>query len=410
MKLFKICDVCKKKKIFLLFENETQCRNCYNAIIEAELKKAQEEYERKIEIQRIEQERLKEIERQNIKSAEELYNKFISLCGIVNCSYDNIDFHTYEEKITAYKEMYDIISKESNDDYFLNIFFSKEAHNPFKITTNEYSVYDRFRKVDKNEVLKNLISCIRHTINTLEQFKQNQEDIISCIINIKNVKIVLDVSLAKKEHFPVPEYTISNITSKTNLEKIKNFVVVDVETTGLNAGYSEIIQLSAVKFENYLPVETFSTFVKPKRGLKEEAQKINGINETAVRDAPAIYNVMKQYSDFVSGPSPVVGHNIAFDIKFLYANGCKLLTDKRKIYDTMILAQRVLKKPKRKYNKDYEEYEIDYESDYDVENHKLETLIGYFKLDQYIKGSLHDSKNDCVATGLLFKKLIDLKL
>jgi len=47
------------------------------------------------------------------------------------------------------------------------------------------------------------------------------------------------------------------------LECIDNYVAVDLETTGLDPGYDEIIELAAVRVENSVIVNKFQSLVKP---------------------------------------------------------------------------------------------------------------------------------------------------
>ena len=69
-------------------------------------------------------------------------------------------------------------------------------------------------------------------------------------------------------------------------------------------------------------------------------------------------------------------------------------------------AQRILKTPKRKYDKEYDSWEVDYDSDYDVENYKLETLCDYYKITI---ANAHRADADALATGDLFLRLVEEK-
>lgn len=96
-----------------------------------------------------------------------------------------------------------------------------------------------------------------------------------------------------------------------------NIVVFDVETTGLNPEFDQIIELGAVKIEKGNIVEKFSTFVKPTIEIPYEVTELTHISNDMVEDAPEIEDVIKQFYDF-SKECVLCGHNIInFDIKFI---------------------------------------------------------------------------------------------
>ena len=69
------------------------------------------------------------------------------------------------------------------------------------------------------------------------------------------------------------------------------FTAVDTETTGLNASQSEIIEISAIRFRDYKPVEAFTTLCAPKKGISAEAARINGITAEMVAGKPTFDKV-----------------------------------------------------------------------------------------------------------------------
>lgn len=179
----------------------------------------------------------------------------------------------------------------------------------------------------------------------------------------------------------------SNITQKTSLTKLNTFVVTDVETTGLNPLKDEIIQVTAIKFLGWQPIEMFFTYVKPRYGLNPKSQAINGITEDDVADAPYIESIMKSFEQFIGQDIPIVGHNISFDYNFLAVNGCTSLLLSRKLYDTLDLS-------KREYSL-FPKYNLDY--------------LCRRALNLY-RDSTHDSRSDALATGLLFKDICDRRI
>jgi len=202
----------------------------------------------------------------------------------------------------------------------------------------------------------------------------------------------------RKSGFEEPKY--SNITPKGSFESI---VVIDTETTGLAPSKDRIIELAAVKFDNGRPVAAFHTFVNPEKPLSAEAQSINKITENQLKDAPTISAVLPAFDEFVGSKSIVVGHNLEFDLKFLYYSGSSILDGKNKLIDTCAQAKRTLKAPKMKYDKEYDIWEKDWEGDYDVDDYKLETLCEYYNI---INPEQHSALSDAYATGKLFNRLV----
>lgn len=202
------------------------------------------------------------------------------------------------------------------------------------------------------------------------------------------------------------ELKYSNITPKSTLEKLGRFVVIDIETTGLSMTKNDVIEIAAIKYDNFEATEIFETFISPTKGLKEDAFCVNGITEEMLEGAPFLYQVIPSLQEFIDDYN-LVAHNFEFDFKFLCRGGLDIISKKRKYYDTMQIAQKILKKPKYKYDKEWEEYVIDYNSDYDVEDYKLETLCYYYRLHRHDE---HRALSDCYDTARVFKLLAEDKL
>ncbi len=202
------------------------------------------------------------------------------------------------------------------------------------------------------------------------------------------------------------ELTYSSITAKSDKNKLGNFVVLDTETTGLSVSKNDVVEVAAVKYVNLSPVEVFQSFVRPPHGITEEAKLINGITEEMVADAPMLYEIIPSLQLFIYGQN-LVAHNAEFDFKFLCRAGLDIQSEKRKYFDTKLIAQKFLKKPKYKYDEEFGSYLPDLDSDYDVDNHKLETLCSYYGIT---RSEAHRALGDCLDTGKLFKALVDDKI
>ena len=96
-----------------------------------------------------------------------------------------------------------------------------------------------------------------------------------------------------------------------------SFTVIDTETTGLDPKYDEIIELSAVKVRNGKVVDEYSTLVKPPYDASEFITELTGITNTELQHAPKLSQVLNEYVIFL-GDDIIVGHNVNFDINFIY--------------------------------------------------------------------------------------------
>ncbi len=96
-----------------------------------------------------------------------------------------------------------------------------------------------------------------------------------------------------------------------------SFTVIDIETTGLDTVYDSIIELSAVKVRDSVVTHTFSTLVNPERPLDWFITEMTGITDEMLQNAPLINDTLDSFIDFL-GDDVVVGHNVNFDINFIY--------------------------------------------------------------------------------------------
>lgn len=98
-----------------------------------------------------------------------------------------------------------------------------------------------------------------------------------------------------------------------------DYTVVDIETTGLSPEKCEIIEISAIKVKNDEIVDTFSMLVKPSKKIDSFIMNLTGITNEMVASAPKIKEVLLHFVNFV-GDDCVLGHNVNFDINFIYDN------------------------------------------------------------------------------------------
>jgi predicted DnaQ family exonuclease/DinG family helicase len=165
---------------------------------------------------------------------------------------------------------------------------------------------------------------------------------------------------------------------------LDTFVVIDLETTGLDPATCDITELGAARFVEGKIEETFSQLVKPSTSIPAEITRLTGISDKMVEKAPSIDEVIEGYEDFIKDSQWIAGHNIGFDFSFLK----KHLDRKtfRKIenssLDTAVLARILFPRMSR---------------------YSLGHLAEMFAIS---RKNAHRALNDCVITGNVYLRLI----
>ncbi len=166
---------------------------------------------------------------------------------------------------------------------------------------------------------------------------------------------------------------------------LKDYMVVDIETTGFYSSESEILEISAIRVRNYAPVATFSSLIKPQVSIPFAITALTGINNEMVRFAPPLADVLQRFAMFL-GNDVIVGYNVNFDINFLYDNLLNvhgvLLTNS--YVDVLRIARKMLRY---------------------LPNHKQTTVATYLKIN--VDGA-HRALRDCEICNLCYAKLREL--
>lgn len=101
------------------------------------------------------------------------------------------------------------------------------------------------------------------------------------------------------------------------------FVVFDIETTGFSPVNNRIIEIGAVKIQAGEITDRFSAFVNPDVPIPFEIEKLTGIGDDCVVNAPMINQVLPDFLDFCKG-AVLVAHNASFDMSFIIENARRL--------------------------------------------------------------------------------------
>lgn len=224
----------------------------------------------------------------------------------------------------------------------------------------------------------------------------------STLQNLPKANIVLsEIPVQRQQLETMPTIRRTYIKKDTDTRSLFPLVIIDVETTGLNPEKDDIIEVSAIKYEScFTPMCCYTTLLKPNCAISERAAEINGISNEMVENCPRFFEVQQGFYDFISGCN-IVGHNIAFDLKFLFCSGMPF-PKKIKIYDTYRISKQILCESNDMYYSEEDERWKDV-AEYDVNNYKLPTLCDYYKI---YRNEEHRSLSDCLATGKVFEHLV----
>ncbi|QAV33512.1 DNA polymerase-3 subunit alpha [Fervidobacterium changbaicum] len=162
------------------------------------------------------------------------------------------------------------------------------------------------------------------------------------------------------------------------------YVVLDLETTGLNPRLDEIMEIGAVKIFDGRVADEFHTLVKP-TSLKEKSLQITGITEDMLKDAPEIADVIDKLWGFLKG-AVLVAHNADFDIGFLKHTFARFGREFNPPYiDTLRLSQALLRNQMKAFS--------------------LDKLVEHFKLGKF---QHHRALDDARVTARVFLQLVEL--
>ncbi|MFP4117748.1 MAG: PolC-type DNA polymerase III [Candidatus Woesearchaeota archaeon] len=101
-----------------------------------------------------------------------------------------------------------------------------------------------------------------------------------------------------------------------NLSPGNEFVIVDLETTGLSARRHKITEIAAVKLKDGRIIDKFETLVNPGTPIPKHITKITGIDDEMVENAPSTRDALTDFLMF-AGDATLVAHNASFDMSFL---------------------------------------------------------------------------------------------
>ncbi len=162
------------------------------------------------------------------------------------------------------------------------------------------------------------------------------------------------------------------------------YIVFDIETTGLSQKKNKIIEIGAVKVKDGEEIDRFSEFINPEEPIPYSIEQLTSITDEMVMHAPTVDVILPKFLEFC-GDDIVVAHNAAFDTGFIKKNARDLgMKFDNTIMDTMTLS------------------------------HVLLPELGKFTLDRVCKAlnvkneHHHRAVDDANATAKIFVKLYEM--
>ncbi len=121
------------------------------------------------------------------------------------------------------------------------------------------------------------------------------------------------------------------------------YVVVDLETTGLRPGSSQICEIGAVRVNGFEIVDEFETLVDPRERLSPVVSSLTGLSDRMLRGAPPPGVAVQRFLAF-AGDAVLVAHNARFDLSFLDRETERLTGSRlgNPVVDTVSLARRLV--------------------------------------------------------------------
>lgn len=162
---------------------------------------------------------------------------------------------------------------------------------------------------------------------------------------------------------------------------LKSYVCFDLETTGLDPLYNEIIEIGALKVRDGKVAERFMEFIHPQEEISQMITNLTGITNEMVANARPADAVISDFLEFCED-DVLIGHNVGFDYSFMKSGASNLgLTFEKFGIDTFKIAQRTLKS---------------------LPSKSLSSLCEYYQIENK---AAHRAYYDALATAKLYQTL-----
>ncbi len=208
--------------------------------------------------------------------------------------------------------------------------------------------------------------------------------------NVQSFPIIMDTSekIGMKVLYGMEAYFVDDTERAVFGEKDYSFdndefVVFDLETTGLSPLSCKITEIGAVKIKGTEVLEVFNTFVDPECHIPENITELTGITDEMVKGAPSQREAVEKFLEF-AGDRLLIAHNASFDTGFIRA-----CCESNKIpfgnayLDTVALSRHI---------------------NPDLKKHKLDTIAEYYGLGNF---NHHRACDDAEMLANIFFKMVE---
>lgn len=173
-------------------------------------------------------------------------------------------------------------------------------------------------------------------------------------------------------------------------EKKSDFIVFDLETTGLDASADRIIQIAAIKMhfvtdDDFEETDRLNLYINPRFHIEPKIEKLTGITNKFLKTCRTEKEVFPEILSFFGNTPVCVGYNIAgFDIEFLK----KLYSRHYEIFHCMNVLDVLC------MARDFIPYK-------DTKGYKLKQIADYYEMSRDI--TFHNAMDDTLATTRLLR-------
>jgi len=204
-------------------------------------------------------------------------------------------------------------------------------------------------------------------------------------VKIEVYKLKISISLDKNGQLQVNENYGAKLSKRLKGQSLlnvpSNYTMIDLETTGFNPSFDSIIEVACIKFRNGSEIDRFQSLIQPDERYDDNTfiddfiTSLTGITNEMLETAPKFDSICTSLWEFLQDEL-IVGHNVNFDVNFLYDNfqNCNNnIVFNNDFVDTLRLARRTLP---------------------ELNHHRLDDLTDYFQIDL----PHHRALNDCLMT------------
>ncbi|WBL31351.1 DNA polymerase III subunit alpha [Candidatus Phytoplasma sacchari] len=311
-----------------------------------------------------------------------------------------------------YLEIISFMDKyEKNQEFFFSFDFNKKNnYQPYKILSEiplhlermdnypgkkriEFHLHTKMSNLDA-------ITSVEEYLNIAEQWQHEAIAFtdhggiysfpeIQKFAKNKNIKPILglEIDFIEEKKIFITNQNQYSFFENFNLKK-QNYVVFDLETTGLSKTRDQIIEISAVKIENgKITDKIFDQLINPQIPLNHIITELTGINNDELYDKPTIKEVLPNFLNFIKD-HVLVAHNANFDISFLKEQIKKLKIDFQiqPVIDTLTLTQKYFGHKMKFFN--------------------LKKMASHFKIKQNMEKNHHRALFDANTTALVFIEIL----